>query len=141
MVRAAVGREETRRSAAKRKELRAVMGEKKKRDEDVGLSIDRKMRGKRETLHFLFSSATTKKKKRPRSPRRQSSTPSPSLSLYENPRAMMMLSRGSSASTRSKTLARHQRVNRGPRRVVTRAAAPHSRREERSEGEGFSPDF
>jgi len=80
MVRAAVGREETRRSAAKRKELRAVMGEKKKRDEDVGLSIDRKMRGKRETLHFLFSSATTKKKKRPRS-RRQSSTPSPSLSF------------------------------------------------------------
>jgi len=84
MVRAAVGREETRRSATKRKELRAVMGEKKKRDEDVGLSIDRKMRGKRETLHFLFSSATTKKKKRPLPSlsllSRSSLSPSPSLS-------------------------------------------------------------
>jgi len=80
MVRAAVGREKTRRSATKRKELRAVMGKKKESaTTTTGWSIDRKLGGE-QTLRLLFSSATTKKKKRPRS-RRQSSTPSPSLSF------------------------------------------------------------
>ena len=64
MVRAAVGREKTRRSATKRKELRAVMGKKKrKRDDDAGLVDRSKTGGRADSSLTVFLGDDEKKEK------------------------------------------------------------------------------